>query len=230
MGSYIEESNNRIKSKFFSKNSASYIFDDVIVFVKDSLPEEIDLKLILQKIEKYVPEQIGRMIDSIMIGDFPQLDRDPPILAFYENGSLFVSNNPPDHKSMFRAIIHEMAHAIEESHGLDIYADGLLENEFLRKRIQLKNKLKDYEIPTKLGIKSFMNPEYSSDFDNFLYDIGYDKLSKLMNGMFINPYSATSLREYFASGFEECCAGDKRYLKNTSPVLYDKIMLFVRQN
>ena len=230
MGSYIEESNNRIKSKFFSKNSASYIFDDVIVFVKDSLPEEIDLKLILQKIEKYVPEQIGRMIDSIMIGDFPQLDRDPPILAFYENGSLFVSHNPPDNKSMFKAIIHEMAHAIEEVHGLDVYSDGKLENEFLRKRVLLMNKLQDYKIKTNLDIKAFMNCDYSPNFDKFLYDVGYEKLSQLMTGMFVNPYSATSLREYFASGFEECIAGDAKYLKETSPTLYEKITLFVRQN
>jgi hypothetical protein len=226
MSSYITESNNRIKTKF----RETFLFGDVFVYATKPLPSDIDLPMILQQIEDKVPEYIGKMIDSILIGDFPQLQRDPPILAFYENGSLFVSSDPPDNKSMFKAILHEMAHAVEEVHGLDIYSDGELENEFLRKRVHLKSKLQDYDIQTDLGIKEFMNCDYSPEFDKFLVDVGYERLEKLMNGMFINPYSATSLSEYFASGFEEFISGDKKYLKNTSPILYDKITLFARQN
>ena len=49
-----------------------------------------------------------------------------------------------------------------------------------------------------------MNVEYDEEFDMFLYeDIGYDKLATLMQGLFINPYAATSLREYFATGFTD---------------------------
>ena len=226
MSSYIAESNKTIKTKF----RESFLFGDIFVYATHPLPDYINLPNLLQKIENRVPEYIGKLIDSILIGDFPQLDRDPPILAFYENGSLFVSHEPPDERSMFKAIIHEMAHALEEVRGLDIYSDGKLETEFLRKRVSLKNKLQDYDIKTDLGVKAFMNCDYSPDFDRFLYDIGYEKLSQLMTGMFVNPYSATSLSEYFASGFEECIAGDAKYLKTTSPILYEKVTLFVRQN
>ena len=39
------------------------------------------------------------------------------------------------------------------------------------------------------------------EFDNFLYKkIGYDKLSLLTSGLFLSPYSITTIREYFASG------------------------------
>ena len=63
------------------------------MYATKPLPSDIDLPMILQQIEDKVPEYIGKMIDSILIGDFPQLQRDPPILAFYENGSLFVSSD-----------------------------------------------------------------------------------------------------------------------------------------
>jgi len=44
-----------------------------------------------------------------------------------------------------------------------------------------------------------------------------------VNGLFPNAYSPTSIREYFASGFEEYFLGDRNYLKKVSPVLYRKI-------
>ena len=58
----------------------------------------------------------------------------------------------------------------------------------------------------------------------FLYaDVGYPLLTSLTMGLFISPYAATSLREYFARGFEEYYIGDRKYLTNISPVLYNKI-------
>ena len=67
--------------------------------------------------------------------------------------------------------------------------------------------------------------EYDVEFDNFLLNIvGYDKLAMLMQGMFISPYAATSLREYFASGFAEFFMHpDHKLLKSVSPVLYEKL-------
>jgi len=42
-------------------------------------------------------------------------------------------------------------------------------------------------------------------------------------GLFVSPYAATSLREYFAIGFEEYHLKDRVYLKKISPKLYFKI-------
>ena len=42
-------------------------------------------------------------------------------------------------------------------------------------------------------------------------------------GLFISPYAATSLREYFATGFEAYYMGKKDQLDKISPVLYDTI-------
>ena len=58
----------------------------------------------------------------------------------------------------------------------------------------------------------------------FLYeDVGYEKLTFLTMGLFVSPYAITSLREYFARGLEEYYLGDRKYLTNVSPSVYNKI-------
>ena len=70
-----------------------------------------------------------------------------------------------------------------------------------------------------------MNSEYEEKFDDFLYKkIGYDALSSIGMGLFITPYAATSLREYFATGYTEYLMGDKSYLMKVSPELYKKMV------
>ena len=41
--------------------------------------------------------------------------------------------------------------------------------------------------------------------------------------LFYSPYAITSLREYWANGFENYLLGDKYALKDLSPILYKKI-------
>ena len=73
-----------------------------------------------------------------------------------------------------------------------------------------------------------MNSEYEEKFDDFLYKkIGYQTLSSIAMGLFITPYAATSLREYFATGYVEYLMGDRNYLKSMSPTLYKKIEYLV---
>ena len=50
----------------------------------------------------------------------------------------------------------------------------------------------------------FLDSEFDQEMDDFLYkEIGYDNLNYLINGLFLNPYAVTSIREYFASGLEK---------------------------
>lgn len=225
LGDFVKKSSNRIKTIF----KETYAYNQVFVYTKDPLSDKVDLETVLGQVESKVPAHIGQLVDTIMIGDFPQLRREPPIIAFYEDGSLYVTNDPPNQEAMLRAIVHEFAHAVEEAWGLDIYGDDQLESEFVKKRITLKNKFSDYDIDTP-SLKTFMNCEYSQEFDDYLYDLGYEKIKNLMNGIFLNPYSVTSLREYFASGFEEFTLGDKKYMSEVCPKLYEKILSIVRLN
>ena len=66
------------------------------------------------------------------------------------------------------------------------------------------------------------------EFDNFLYKVvGYDKISLLTAGLFLSPYSITTVREYFATGFTEFYMhpNEHGFLQKVSPQLYKKLVL-----
>ena len=121
-------------------------------------------------------------------------------------------------------IVHEIAHAVEEKFYNEIYGDGRVENEFLGKREKLYQILNAYEEPL-MDLAYFQNPDYNEDFDEYLYtQIGYPALSAFSNGLFYSPYAATSVREYFARGFEAFFLHkDLKTLANISPILYNKL-------
>ena len=70
-----------------------------------------------------------------------------------------------------------------------------------------------------------MDSEYNEEFDMFLYEkVGYDRLAVFMQGLYLNPYAATSLREYFATGFTEFFVeSEHTFMKKVSPALYQKL-------
>ena len=158
----------------------------------------------------------------IIVGDLEEF-KDRKINAMYKDGCLYITNEQDDANDLIDDIIHEIAHSLEEPFGLQIYGDNKLSSEFLNKRGQLRNILWEHGYKTQLNF--FMNTEYDIEFDDFLLNkVGYDKLSILMQGLFISPYAATSLREYFATGFTDFfMESDHRLLKSISPVLYSKI-------
>jgi len=87
-----------------------------------------------------------------------------------------------------------------------------------------------YDLLWSVGFKAprslFLDTEYDQQFDEFLFkDVGYDKLSKILMGLFISPYAATSLSEYFATGFTEFYMhpNEHDFFKKTSPQLYNKM-------
>ena len=66
--------------------------------------------------------------------------------------------------------------------------------------------------------------DYNKEIDDFLYrSIGYEILNQMVANIFVSGYAATSVSEYFARGFEEYFIGDKKTLKELSPVLYKTI-------
>ena len=125
---------------------------------------------------------------------------------------------------MLDDIIHEIAHAAESTYGYEIYGDGDLEQEFLGKRNKMESLLRYQGFETK--DYDFLNPEYSKEFDEFLYqEVGYAKLNNLTNHLFSSAYGATSLREYFANGFEHFYLANPKHIRQTSPVLFSKLQL-----
>jgi len=141
----------------------------------------------------------------------------------YKDGSIYLTNAQTDNNDMIDDMVHEIAHAVEDQFGYDIYAlDNKLVSEFKMKRLQLKRLLEDAGFETKGH--NFENVEYVQEYDDYLlHTIGYPTLASLCIGIFPTAYSPTSIREYFATGFEAYFLGDRAYLKKMCPVLYRKI-------
>jgi hypothetical protein len=74
--------------------------------------------------------------------------------------------------------------------------------------------------------KDFLNYEYDINFDKYLYEeLGYDYLLLSIREVFLSPYSITSLREYWAIGFETWFTKPEKIniLQDTCPIIYKKL-------
>jgi len=213
--SYIKKNNKK------SENQNLSFFGSINVFVKDPLPEDISLRIILRRIENLIPHYLVNNIDAVYVGQFDEFV-EMETNAAYKDGALYITNDQYDEDDMIDDIVHEIAHAVEELAYEEIYADDKVEIEFLGKRKRLQSILRSENFNVQRY--DFLNPQYSKEFDIFLYrEVGYPLLTTLTMGLFPSPYAATSLREYFARGFEEYYLKDKNYLTKISPMLYNKV-------
>lgn len=216
--------NNIFKKIVESGNKSRFIFGKTNLFIKDSLPEDINIDLIVSKVETALPSQFFKNIDVIYVGQFNVLHT-RQVNALYADGAIYVTNDQNDINDMVDDIVHEIAHSIEETMGMELYGDGEIDAEFLGKRSRLENILKNLEFDIEIDNYDFLNSEYSEELDTLFYkQIGYPLLSSITRGLFNSAYAATSLREYFANGFEEFYLGDRNYLNTVSPKLYSKLL------
>jgi len=195
------------------------------VYFKDPLMnDKIDVQRVINNVENKLPAHLLSEIEMIVFGTFDEF-QERSINAAYKDGALYISNFQDDEADLYDDIIHEISHSLEAPYGYEIYGDERVKSEFLQKRILMHDLLwaKGYKFPKSF----FTNIEYDEEFDMLLYkDIGYDKLANLLTGLFISPYAATSLREYFATGFTEFYThSDHNLLKKVSPALYEKIFI-----
>lgn len=198
----------------------------VDVFIKDQLPEHIDVSFVFEYIGSRIPFYFMEGIDIIYIGLFPDMvKRD--INAYYEDGAIYVTNNQEDEMDMIEDIIHEIAHAVENNHQELIYVSGALQREFVGKRMRLGTLLSQkFNVPSDFVV----NFEYDKEIDNFLFkQVGYDNLNQICVNIFPSGYAATSVSEYWARGFEELFIGDGNSLKAMCPVLYKTLGILIKE-
>ena len=195
--------------------------ESVYVFIKDPLPAGLNFLSVLKRLEKIIPSQLVHNLDCIFVGQFEELEQ-REVQAVYLDGAIYVTNEQENEEDLFNDLLHETAHVVEELAVDELFADGQLEREFLAKREKLFNIL--YHQGYTLEKSLYMEPDLNQAFDNFLYkEVGYDKLAILTSGLFLTPYAATSLSEYFANGYEHYLMGEQRHLRDISPVLHSKI-------
>jgi Mlc titration factor MtfA (ptsG expression regulator) len=186
--------------------------------------EDIDVEKVIASVESKIPTHLLSEIEMIIFGHFQEFE-ERSLNAFYDSGTLYISNLQDDEEDLYDDIVHEISHSLENPHGYEIYGDKNVQDEFLRKRKYMHDIL--WTQGFKAPLSFFLDTEYNKEFDMFLYKkIGYDTLSTLLEGIFVSPYAATSLREYFATGFTEYYLdSNHNFLKKVSPALYEKLFL-----
>ena len=209
---WLEESVKRSK-----KLKDHYMLKGIDIYIKDRLPEEIDIDFVIKYVAKRLPDHVLGNIDLIYIGYFQDLvDRD--VNALWQNGAIYISNNQDSEMDMIDDLIHEIAHSNEKQFEQLIYEDGRLEKEFLYRRKKLAELLVDLKHGVPTGF--IYNADYDKVIDDYLYEkVTYNTLWQLVPGIFPSPYSVTSIREYWAKGFEEFYMGKRQELKEVSPVV-----------
>ena len=216
MKDYITKGSNKSRKALKDYNIHGKPFVFAQPFEKD-----INLDFIKNKIETLAPEYFFDNVDGFFVGYVKEFFKDGrEYNAMFKDGAIYLSPDQDDEKDLLDDILHELAHAIEEKNENEIYGDGRLEREFLAKRRYLYYLLSD----DVYDIDDYSNPDYNYDFDQHLYrGIGYDKLRGVSAELFYSPYAITSLREYWANGFENYLINSRGKLKEISPVLYQKI-------
>jgi len=196
------------------------------VFTKDQMiNDSISVESAIAKYESKLPDHIRNEVEMIIVGHFDEFE-ERDINAFYKDGALYVSNFQSNNDDLLDDLVHETAHSLEEAYGFEIYGDEKIKQEFLSKRINLYHLL--WDIGFKIQKRLFTDLEYNQEFDEFLLqDVGYDRLSGILKGVFVSPYAATSLREYFATAFTEfyLYPDSHNYLQKVSPEVYKKLVL-----
>ena len=208
------------------ENTDFYTPAGIQVFTKDQMiNDSISVESAIAKYESKLPDHIRNEVEMIIVGHFDEFE-ERDINAFYKDGALYVSNFQSNNDDLLDDLVHETAHSLEEAYGFEIYGDEKIKQEFLSKRINLYHLLRD--IGFKIQKRLFTDLEYNQEFDEFLLqDVGYDRLSGILKGVFVSPYAATSLREYFATAFTEfyLYPDSHNYLQKVSPEVYKKLVL-----
>jgi len=213
----------KFKEKIEEKLRNHFSVGGIEIKIIDPLPDSVDLRSVANKIIKMIPRHLLGNIDLIKVGNFEKLQK-RSLDAMYQNSVIYLSNNHDKDSDIIDDLVHEIAHSNESRYKQIIYGDKVLKKEFLAKRKILWRLLK--EIGHRVELSDFLNHKFSSKLDNMFYkEIGYQNLGIYTSNLFYSPYAATSLREYFANGFEAFfMKEDVSKLKKVSPVLYQKIV------
>tara|TARA_R110000751_G_scaffold275352_3_gene376222 strand:- start:3000 stop:3620 length:621 start_codon:yes stop_codon:yes gene_type:complete len=202
-----------------------FYIHNIPVFVVNEPGTEINVPDFCAQAEEYISLDLLQNVDVVYLGQFKELGTRN---AAYSDGAIYMTSSEPTNFDMLENFIHETAHSLEHTYGNFIYDQELI-NEFKGKRERLKHILQAEGFRVNPSLYGFT--EYNQKFDNFLAnEVGYPTLLTLSMGLFVSPYGATSIQEYFANGFEKYFLDNPRTVRDISPVLYRKIEEITNDN
>jgi len=216
------------QTKILSEKKRFY-FNRGIEFVLDKpLKKDIDIEKVMGLLRSNLPVSSYVGINNVYFGEFDILKK-RSLTALHHKDNIYISSEEmSSEKEILDDLVHEFAHRFEENNSEKIYEDGKIINEYLGKMNRLHDLItQDYDLDY-FGITyfDFINTEFDEKFDKFLYEkIGYEEIENMAPTLFIRPYAATSVREYFATGFEDYYLEGGLQLKKISPILHSRIEL-----
>ncbi len=107
-----ENQTNRIKTiryirysfeKALRERQEYTFFGDIYVYVKDPIPESIDLAAVLGEVESTIPHQLAKEIDTIYVGRFEEL-AERELQALYKDGALYLTNLQHSEEQMIKIL------------------------------------------------------------------------------------------------------------------------------
>ena len=228
MKAYIVHSHNKTL-----KERKEYFLYNIPVLILNPLPNHINIENVLSDLKDLVPYNLFNELDGIYIGEFPEL-KERDIHAMFKDDAIYLSSfseHPDiDEYLIVGNIVHELGHLLEDKYHYEIYGDETIEKEYIGKKKKLLDILKANGISFPGIGNLFFSDNMVDELDDFLFNqIGYDSLLSITPGLFLSPYSVTSLREYFANGFEEYVNGDEGYLKEISLSVFNKLESFFKE-
>ena len=215
-----------MREYIINKHKSNPSLYSIPVQVKDEI--NFNLEKVLNQIKKVVPESAFEGMKRIVVTDMSKVGKGLPFNAYYINNVMFIDKNQDGTIDAVDDIIHELSHHLEKKYNELIYGDSALESEFITKRKFLYDTLAANGLNPPTTIRT--ETKYNRKLDDYFYNKLGPKLNNFINGLFINEYSATSLREYYGVGFEKYLMSYNNHatLKKQSPVLFHKIEKLIK--
>lgn len=199
------------------------IIGSVCLYVISEPNQNINIDEVVSQIRNSIPTKLISVVDGVYIAEIREF-KERQINALFKDGCIYVTGNQDSTEDLLDDIVHEFAHAIEESYEDLIYKDGTLEKEFLTKRSEFWDRLGSDQPNNKKLLWHLLDPEFSEELDEFFYHtLGYEKIGSISGDMFCSPYGITSLREYWANSFEHFLMGESELVGQICPIAFSKI-------
>lgn len=216
------------KNKFAKSPTGNFSVNGLSIYIKEPVTDGVDVEYCFSYVLEKIPKFFYKNLNKVFIGQFPFL-RSREVDAIYKDGCIYITNNQETNETLIADLVHELAHCFEELHNKELYGDEEIKQEFVSRRKSLYNLLKANSLIGKqIKEEDFYNTEYDIKFDDYLYRVvGYDKIGNLSRTLFISPYAATCLREYFANAFETFFTKDMFIVKQQTPSIYKKLINYL---
>lgn len=195
MGNVIQ-----IKNDVFELlNKMNYLYNRIPIIWQLTPNFEIldNIDIITEYVESKVPDKKIKEVRCISISNIEEFNK-LNVDSYYKNKVIYLSPNIQNIQTFSSNLIYELVKIIINYYNYYIMNDGLVEKEFIYKRLKLYynllNLLPKDQVP---NIDLFVNSEYNKDLYSFFYrNLKSETLNEACKNLFLHINSVLSLNLY----------------------------------